>query len=63
MLQEKTKFKRSSLSHPLQVVEAELLNALYNEIKLKQNLKPMKNYFTRSSKFLLLSPVYRPENT
>lgn len=39
----KKKINRSSLSSPLKVVETMLLNALYNEIKLNQKAKPMKN--------------------
>lgn len=41
----KKKINRSSLSSPLKVVETMLLNALYNEIKLNQKAKPMKNWF------------------
>lgn len=39
----KKKINRSSLSSPLKVVETMSLNALYNEIKLNQKAKPMKN--------------------
>lgn len=61
----KIKNNRSSLSSPLKVVEPILLNALYNEIKLKQKDKPMKKKLISGNppKVLLLSPLHSSENT